>query len=173
MGSALARVYQFCLALFAMGMTCTFSMAQSQQGTVEMAPPAPAKTGNGGAGSVKAAFHGEYLYESCGYVIHQPVNRDREFFEITPGNRGQAIFVNGAVAQTVDLEFVLTMLSPTQPGVSYWVFRESNSPRLWAFQADCPSFYGYGIFVNGSGNPFSIRDWALHDYSRRSPDWPD
>ena len=77
----------------------------------------------------------------------------------------------GAAVTTVDLEFKLTMPSPTQPGVFYWVFREVNGPKLWAFQADCPSYYGYGIFVNETGNPFSLCDWKIYDYSRRAPDW--
>ena len=170
--SAVARVVRFSVAGLALGATSTVSIAQNQpEPAVEKAPLGRVITVNDAAGAAQRVFRGEYLYESNGYVVHQPVNHDREFFELTPGQRGQAIFVSGTVTTTVDLEFKLTMLSPTRPGVFYWIFRQANGQRLWAFQTDSTSIYGYGIFVNDSGKPFSIRDWVAHDWSRRSPGW--
>jgi hypothetical protein len=165
-GSVFTRLVQFSLLVWALGMTSTSSIAQNPRATVETAPPGKPLSTNGQAAGARSPFHGEYLYASKGYVDH--TDHDRAYFEIDPGNKGQAIFVHGAVATTLDLEFKLTMLSPTQPGIWYWVFKESHSARLWAFQADRPSFYGYGIFVNESANPFSISDWKLYDYSRKS-----
>jgi hypothetical protein len=170
-GLACARLFQVCLAVSVLVTTGPASMAQGQAAPPEQAPPGVRVTVIGEAPTARPTFRGEYLYESMGYVFHKAANYDREFFEITPGHSGQAIFVKGAAAATVDLEFKLTMLSPTQPGVFYWIFRERNRERLWAVQANSPSVYGYGIFVNDSGNPFSIRDWVVYDFSRRSPEW--
>jgi hypothetical protein len=170
-GLAFARMSQVCWVAWVMVITGPASMAQGQAAPAEQAPPGIRVTVNDDAGTARPAFRGEYLYESMGYVFHKAANYDREFFEITPGHHGQAIFVKGAAAATVDLEFKLTMLSPSQPGVYYWIFRERNRERLWAIQANSPSVYGYGIFVNDSGNPFSIRDWVVYDFSRRSPEW--
>ena len=78
---------------------------------MEAAPPGTRMAANGETAQHRQAFHGEYLYEASGFVFHQPVNDDREFFEITPGHRGQAIFLKGAAAKTVELEFKLTMLT--------------------------------------------------------------
>lgn len=169
MSSAVARLVHFCLTGLALVTTTTVSIAQNPpEPPVEKAPLGRVITVNADAGAGQRVFRGEYLYESKGYVIH---NVDREFFELTPGHRGQAIFVNGAAATTVDLEFKLTMLSPTQPDVFYWIFKDSRNQRLWAFQANPASMYGYAIFVNDSGNPFSIRDWVVYDMARRSPEW--
>ena len=170
MGLACARLFQVCLAVSVMVTAGPASMAQGQAAPAEQAPPGVRVTVIGDAPTGRPTFRGEYLYELMGYVSHKPVNYDREFIEITPGHHGQAIFLKGALATTVDLEFKLTMLSPTQPGVYYWIFRESARNRLWAFQANQPSIYGYGVFVNDSGNPFSFHDWTRYDFSRRSPE---
>ena len=157
MSRALNSMVQFCVVALIILMPDPSLMAQ------EPSQPQQAPAGR----PVPRPLRGEYLYESRGYVQHKPVNHAREFFEVTPGHKAQAIFVDGEVAKTVDLEFVLTMLSPTQPDVFYWVFRERDG-RLWAFQADSPSLYGYGVFTNDSGNPFDFRAWVLHDVARRT-----
>ena len=170
MGSSLVQLLSLGLIILASGMTGSLSVAQEQPIPAEVAPLGKPLPASGGPGTARAVVHGEYVYESNDYVFHQPVNYDREIFEITPGRRGQAVFVKGAVVKTVELNFKLTMMSPSQPGVYYWVYRESNSPRLWAFQTSLSSYYGYGIFVNDTGNPFTMRDWNLYDFSRRSPE---
>jgi hypothetical protein len=162
-GSVLARFFRFGVVSSALVLITTSAAGQGNQQPAAAPAPVAVARPNG-------ALHGEYLYESAGYVIHKPVNYDREFFEITPEHRGQAIFIHGAVAATVDLKFHVIIWSPTQPGVFYWVFKEEQSTRMWAFQANGPSAYGYGIFANDSGNPFSFRDWLFYDYSRRTPE---
>jgi hypothetical protein len=170
--SVAIRVFHFCLVGLALGVTSAVSTAQNQPDPgVEQAPLGTVVPVKADPVLVQQVFRGEFLYESKGYVFHKPVNFDREFFEFTPGQRGLAIFLKDKIVITVDLEFKLTMLSPTQHDVFYWIFTESRSKRLWAFQANSPSMYGYSIFVNDSGNPFSIRDWIVHDLSRRSPEW--
>ena len=113
MSSAVARVVRFCVAGLALGATNRVSIAQNQpEPAVEKAPLGRVITVNDAAGAAQRVFRGEYLYESKGYVIHQPVNYDREFFEVTPGQRGQAVFVSGTVTTTVDLEFKLDDAEP-------------------------------------------------------------
>jgi hypothetical protein len=150
-GSILARWFRLC----AMGVVLALGMA----GTLSSAED--------GTGMVGPAEDDTFVYLSKGYVAHN----ERETFEIVPGGRGRAVFVNGAVATTLELEFKLTMLSSTDPGVGYWVFKESKTKRLWAFQADGPSFYGYVIYVNETGDTFDSRAWKLYDFSRRYTEW--
>jgi hypothetical protein len=148
-------------------MASTSSSAQNQPAAVEKAPQGRIIPVNAGAEAVRSAFEGQYLYLSKGYISHN----ERELFEITPGDRGQAVFVNGAVATTLDLEFKLTMLSSTDPDVWFWVFKETKTKKLWAFQAAYPSIYGYVIYVNETGDTFDRKAWKLYDFSRRSPEW--
>jgi hypothetical protein len=156
MGSTLARFSRLC----ALGVISALGMAGT---SAEEAVAETRLRATDGAGAVRPVQEGTYLYLSKGYIAHN----DRESFEIIPGGRSQAVFVNGGVATTLELEFKLTMLSSTDPHVWYWVFKESKTKNLWAFQADGPSFYGYAIYVNETGDPFDSRAWKLHDFSRR------
>src|SRR5580704_13972601 len=111
-----------------MGVVLALGMAGTLSSAEEILAGADVRV-NDGTGMVGPVEDDTFLYLSKGHVAHN----ERESFEIVPGGRGRAVFVNGDKATTLELEFKLTMLSSTDPGVVYWVFKESKTRRLWAF----------------------------------------
>jgi hypothetical protein len=158
------------IAVIAVTLTLAMSpdraAAQGPAVPQEKAPmPAPVPR-NRGVGAGEAWYRREHTFVSRGLNI----NKDWGTFQLLSGGSGKALYVLDKTAVSGNLEFLGVYPSSDVPWVSYRVYKEAASTRLWAFQVDWPSINGYVIYTKAKGAPGDGTGWQFYDFAHKYPE---
>lgn len=145
----------------ALGMTESRSSAQTQPKRTEKAPMPAIVPAKQAATIAWPAYHPEFTYVSKG----RNPKKDWGTFRLKNGSKGTALYLLGGKPVPAELEFMGIYPSIDAPLVSYSVYKEATSTRLWAFQLEWPTINGFVVYTKEKGSPQEAAGWEFYDFA--------